>query len=157
MKCMNHKISILFVDGGTPFSKAVMSATQEEFSHVAIQYGDFVIHSNFRGLHVQSTRSFLKKAKIIKQVTIRGDHNRSRLLDLLDKHEFSGYDFGGMLFLGLYLFASKYLKLPLPKSNLWQATGMFMCHEWVYTFLNMENKPMATPGQLYKELLLRFP
>jgi hypothetical protein len=72
---------------------------------------------------------------------------------MLEKYEFSVYDLPAMLFLGLSLLVRRYLKLPLPKSNLWQSTGMFLCTEWVSVFLSQEENSMLTPWKLREKLL----
>ena len=86
--------------------------------------------------------------------TIGGQNllDMGRLGRLLEKYEFSLYDFGALFFLGFSFAARKYLKLPLPKSNLWQATGMFLCTEWGSEFIEGEQDSMITPYKLYQKL-----
>lgn len=146
------QVSVLFTSRVNSWAThLIMWATGEPFSHVAIRYGDFVVHSTFKGgLNVESYYHFIKNNSIYDEIEVSGDANT--LLQLLGEHEKSTYDIGAFFFLGLSLLARKYLKIPLPKSNLWQATGMFLCSGWVTKYLNQKENDMATPGDIYNAL-----
>jgi hypothetical protein len=153
-------MKILFTTGKTQISDLILWATQEDVSHVALQVTlegtDFVIHSNGKGLHIETLSSFLKKSKIIyalEKKTEEGDLRR--ILELFQDKEWTMYDLGATLFLGFSLLLRRYLKLPLPKSNLWQSTGMFMCVEWVSWVVDLKEESMCTPKRLHYILLGR--
>jgi len=65
----------------------------------------------------------------------------------VDSYEGSMYDYGAFLYIGL-----KCLLPFLPKINLWQTTGMFLCTEWVQEVLGREIDSMITPYKLYELL-----
>lgn len=153
---------ILFTKGDSVLSKAIRGATGEPVSHVALSFDfgmfDFIVHANLYGLHVESSDSFLRHSEIVysldsTEAPIPKDlKNKAKLKALLAKYEFTLYDFGGLLFTGLALLARRYLKFPLPKSNLWQTTGMFECTEWVTEYLESTEDSMITPYKLYLKL-----
>lgn len=134
-----------------------MGTTEEPCSHVALDFGWFIVHSNLRGVHIQHSSTFYKFSETVSALVSTQISSESRdmskLENMLEKYEFSLYDIFGMLFLALTLLARRYLKLPLPKSNLWQSTGMFLCTEWVASFLDISENSMLTPWKLREKLL----
>lgn len=149
-------MKILFTKSDKLLSKIIRDVLEEPISHVALQFGNFVVHSNLIGLHIEWAPNFIKHSEIVHTMAPIED-NLSELLkldNLLSKYEFSFYDFGALLFMGVSFTLRKYLKVPLPKSNLWQSTGMFLCTEWVTKYLHDKENSMITPYQLYQNLLL---
>lgn len=57
------------------------------------------------------------------------------------------YDFGALFYLAL-----RVLFPWLPKKNLWQTSGMFLCTEWVTEVLEGEEDSMITPYKLFLRL-----
>lgn len=79
--------------------------TKEDVSHCAIELPTGVIlHSNFRGLRLQSSRLFRRDNEIIYEIPIFTDISvqKQRLNDLFDKYEFSLYDVGALFFLAYH-------------------------------------------------------
>lgn len=135
-----------------------MNITKEDISHIAILITlagkKFVIHSNLLGVHIETYESFIKHSKIIYTLEKKNSSKDTRkILNLLAEYEWSSYDFGAVIFLGISLLLRRYLKIPLPKSNLWQSTGMFMCVEWVSKYIDLKEESMLTPKKLYYTLL----
>ena len=148
---------ILWTRGTSPASKAICGVTGEDVSHVAIHVKvkdlDLVFHSNFLGLHVELLSTFKRHSKIIYALEMEDiPSDLKYLYDTFSKEAGAFYDFGALFFIGFSLLARHYLKVPLPKSNLWQSTGMYICTEWVeriawrYPDCDMS---MYTPKQLY--------
>ena len=136
------------------FSDLICEVTQEPVSHVSIYdpEEEQVYHSSFRGVEKLHIRKFLPMQENTLFYPI--DINPEELEKKFDKYKRSWYDVGGLLFLGFSLLVRRYLRLPLPKSNLWQATGMFLCTEWVSEVINDKEQSMITPYGMYQELLL---
>lgn len=148
-------MKIIFTRGNTPISKAIMKVTSEPVSHTGllIEYpsGDrIVIHSNLLGLQAEPYEDFIKHSTVLYSVDV--DHDESKLAKTLDKYKYSKYDFGAFMFLGLSLLLRSKFGILLPKSNLWQATGMFLCTEWVSFYINDKEDSMVTPYGLYLRL-----
>lgn len=153
-------MKILFTKGTSSFSKLITSVTREDVSHVAILINlakrEFVIHSNLLGLHMETYESFLKHSKVLYALEKKeSSENLSLVLKLLAEYEWSWYDFGAISFLGISLLLRTWFKIPLPKSNLWQSTGMFMCVEWASKYVDLKEESMMTPKRLYYILLGR--
>lgn len=144
-------MKIVFTKSNRLFSKLIMAVTDEPVSHVILEFGEFVIHSNLLGLHVESKESFYKTSFPVFSVDCH-DLEEHPLFHLLASEEHSLYDFGAFLFLGISLLARHYLRIPLPKSNLWQATGMFICTEWITRVIDQKEDSMITPYKLYLRL-----
>ncbi len=70
----------------------------------------------------------------------------------MESYEFHLYDYGAFFFLGFCLLARKYLKIPLPKSNLWEHSGMFLCVGWLSEVAINKEDDMITPCKLYEKL-----
>jgi hypothetical protein len=143
-------MSVLFTKSDSPLSRLIRGVTGEPISHCALRWDELVVHSNLRGVHITHLHSFTKQSEILYEVPVIEDRNK--LTDLLVNAEGSLYDVGALLFLGLTLWCRRYLHLPLPKSNLWQASGMYLCTEFVTKYIDREEDSMITPYKLYLHL-----
>jgi hypothetical protein len=76
---------------------------------------------------------------------------KSNIEEKCKKYDKSWYDMGAGFFIGLSFLARRYLKIPLPKVNLWQSSGMFICTEWATESIG-EVDSMITPYGLYLKL-----
>ena len=138
-------MQILFTTSRSPISWLIRRITGEPVSHCAIQVGSFVVHSNFFGVHIEPISVFLEKSRVVFSVEIASNHQK--LMKSLSTNWHHPYDFGALLYLGL-----RYLCPLLPKANLWQSSGMFMCTEWVTTVILGKQDSLLTPYQLYLRL-----
>ena len=149
-------MKILFTRGQSLLSKAIRSATKEPVSHCALQFSfgelDLVIHSNLLGVQMELVETFLRTCEVVYAIENSEESLKSKMLALLEIREHKLYDFGALLFVGMRLWLRAKLKIPLPKANLWQSSGMFMCTEWVSEFVNGEVDSMITPYGLYLKL-----
>lgn len=105
------------------------------------------MHSNLYGVHIDTEEYFRKQCEVV--YSVEAAYDPYKMTNLIGSKDHSSYDFGGLLYCGLrILFPS------LPKKNLWQTTGMYMCTEWVQEALGTEKiDSMITPYQLYLQLL----
>lgn len=146
-------MQILFTAGRSWLSRTIQHVLDEPVSHVAIQCGAAVVHSNLLGVHVTSVDKFSKTAAVI--LIHNTPDQPQKILDVLSRTDRSMYDFGALLFLGLAFLARRYLHLPLPKMNLWQATGMYLCTELATEVLDGDTDSLITPYQLFKRIVRR--
>lgn len=71
----------------------------------------------------------------------------------LDENYGKPYDYLSLLFLGIRYTLLKILPSKfVPKRNLWQLSGMFMCTELVTEVITKERDSMITPYKLYLKL-----
>lgn len=154
-------MKILFTKGSSPLSKAIIGVTGESVSHCALDFGAFIVHSNLLGVNIEWANFFKKQTIVI--YTLQRNYlpgTQSMVdandLDILDKtltnDENAIYDFGALLFAGLAILAKHYLKIPLPKTNLWQSSGQFICTEWVQEITKDPIDSMLTPEGLYNKM-----
>lgn len=143
-------MNILFTRGSNIFSRAICRVLNEPVSHVAIEYGGLVIHSNFRGLHIEPLAHFLQHSLVRYSIPYHGISVIS-FHDELARNWKATYDIGAFLWM-----TTRHLLRPLiqlPKANLWQCTGMFLCTEWVTHVLSGGREDSEiTPYQLYRKL-----
>lgn len=104
------------------------------------------MHSNLLGVHIDPLAKFLKSSKVVFSIELPADPDK--MIRLIKSERHKSYDFGGLLYCGLRLMFPA-----LPKKNLWQTTGMYMCTEWVQEALGVEKiDSMITPYGLYLQL-----
>lgn len=139
---------LLFTKGKGPVGQTVAWALRSRMSHVVIEYNGLVFHSNFWGVHAIPIERFLEKAKVIEIVEI--DLTWRELRTNFNKYWHARYDFLAFLHLGVRAVLRR-AGLKLPKANLWQVTGMFLCTEWVTRTLHGTERTL-TPEQLYERL-----
>jgi len=148
-------MKILFTRSKSPLSWLIRAVTREPVSHCAVLYNGLVAHSNLLGLHLTGENHFRETTEVVYEVTIPSidqHEDHQKFWKLLDEEEGSLYDFGALLFLGFCLILRSIFKIPLPKSNLWAASGMFVCTEWVTEVVSEEEDAMITPYGLYLKL-----
>ena len=147
-------MKILWTKSNLPLSVLIQKVTHEPVSHVGILLNGKVIHSNMRGLSITKEADFRKSLDVVYEIEMPFDSEaEDKLLKLIDRDKGNFYDIGALVFLGICFTLRAVFKIPLPKHNLWQATGMFLCTEWVSKALNDKEDSMITPYGLYLKLL----
>lgn len=134
---------ILFTRNSSFLSRLIRYLTKEEVSHCVIEQGGVVFHSNLLGgVHLETGTHFHRKNETV--YSLEAGAGVGKIEAALERYELSGYDFGGLFYLGLRCV------LPfLPKANLWQSSGMMLCTEWVQEALGQKPDPSLTPYKLY--------
>ena len=130
-------------------SKIIQAVLKEPVTHCAIRYDDYVIHSTYNGVRVEHVTEFIKHSKVVHEIKIRRDLHK--LFLTLAKYCRANYDYGAMFYLGFYYLLRR-IGLPLPKKNLWQGTGMFLCTEFITQYIDEKEDSMITPYGLYLRL-----
>lgn len=147
-------MKILWTKSKLPLSVLIRKVTKEPVSHVGILLNGKVIHSDLKGLSVASESEFRKSHDVIYELEMPCDSDaEDNLVSLIDKEKGNFYDIGALIFLGITFTLRAFFKIPLPKRNLWQSTGMFLCTEWVSKALDGKEDSMITPYGLYLKLL----
>ena len=135
-------MKILFTKSDLLGSKLIRAVTEEPVSHCAILHGDQVTHSTFYGVVTESYEEFAAVNEVVHSVEVKNAPI------LIKGHKGSCYDFGAFIYLGLRLL----FPLILPKKNLWQTTGMFLCTEFVthvfttYWFIGLYSRDADSGG-----------
>lgn len=145
-------IEVAFTTSDHYLSQIICDITGENVSHcILIIDRKWVIHSNISGVHAEYIESFLEHSKIVTRIELP-QVSESQVLRSLDKYHGKWYDFGALLFSGLILITRKYFPKLVPKQNLWQTTGMFLCTEFVSETLFHQEDSLITPGQLREKV-----
>lgn len=137
-------MKILFTQSPLIASRLIRKITGEPVSHCAIEIDGTVIHSNFLGVHPQSAEGFRDHCTVWGEVPFPDDFKK--MFEQTCAGWGRRYDFGALLYLAL-----RYLLPWLPKKNLWQTSGMYLCSEWVSSYFGEEDA-MITPYRLYLKL-----
>lgn len=147
------KIKVLFTTRDNFFSRLICDTTASTVSHCALEIPSLkmVIHSNIKGVHIEYYKTFRAHNNIVYELSSVYEFGDTVLDSLMESHEFRCYDCAALLFLGVSLMLRKYLKIPMPKSNLWNTSGM-ICTELVTSFVDSRSDPMITPQGLYEKL-----
>lgn len=139
---------ILFTRGDTWWSDIICSVLDEPVSHVAVLRDNIVYHSDLLGVRKELYEEFAERQSSIISVGVGRIDN---LEERYSQYRHYSYDVLAMLFIGLSFIVRRFLPVPLPKANLWEVTGMFICTEWVTKVLGKVDS-MITPWGLYKKL-----
>lgn len=107
---------------------------------------------------METLKSFKTKAEIVYALEkFETEDELDHVMNIYTEKEWSWYDIGALLFIGLSLLARRFLKIPLPKSNLWNTSGAFICTEWVEKALKdwnyQDDISMYTPQKIYYVLI----
>jgi len=146
-------MQVIFTRNNSPISRLIRAVTREDVSHCGILIGGYVVHSNFLGLQIEPSEKFRKHSTIIHRVQVQARPDMLERLHYLYTRPYRPlYDFGAILFLGLSLSLRNYLRIPLPKSNLWASTGMYLCTELITDIIDGREDAMLTPYGLYLKL-----
>lgn len=143
-------MEILFSKNNKPLSRAICSVTKEPVSHCAIRVGDFVLHSTICGPEIRTFEYFRNKNEIIASIQVPLDSKAA--ISWMTRMDDTGYDYLALAYLGIRYTCKVWLKLPLPKANLWRVSGMYMCTELVTAILFEKADALLTPYQLYLKL-----
>ena len=144
-------MQILFTTGRTWLSRTICDVLDEPVSHVAVLCGDTVFHSNLLGARLETERDFMKSHSVVARYTV--PDAAQRILDVAARRRRAAYDFGALLFLGVTFAVRRYLKIPMPRQNLWQTTGMFICTELVTEVIDGSEDSLCTPYGLLRRLV----
>lgn len=140
-----------------PVSRWIVDVTGEPVSHTAIRLGDFVYQSSFLGVVQTPYKEFAKNYIIrFSLAPIDSDYNdrlAERLIYGFPKLKNKPYDYPGLFYLSMRYILKKYCGMGIPKKNLWQLSGMYLCTEFVEDILNEESDAMITPYKLYFKML----
>lgn len=139
-----------------PVSKLILELTGESVSHTVIRNGDFVYQSSFAGVEQVKASEFLSAYTVGYSLSPSDDRLNeelvSRLVERVVALRGTPYDFPALFYLGLSYSLFSLFKVDLPKKNLWQLSGMYLCTEFVEDVIDIKSDPMVTPYKLYLKL-----
>jgi len=142
---------LVFTTRDTFVSKAIRYITEEPVSHVAIRCNNIVVHSTGKGGVEETTwDEFQERYTMVSQAEVQA--NKQQVRGVVEQYKNARYDYPALLWLGARYLMKKYLRINIPKVNLWQITGMFTCTEFVTKVIDGEEDSLITPYQLYKRL-----
>lgn len=133
-------MQIIFTKNNSIMSRIIRRLTREPVSHCAILDEGYIVHSNLLGVNVSKPADF--HSEIMFRVEI--EYDSDKLATSVEKYKGRFYDFGALLYMG-----ARCIFKGLPKKNLWQCSGMFLCTEWVTQVLENREVSDITPYQLY--------
>jgi hypothetical protein len=126
-----------------------MRVTKEPVSHCALEIGGYVIHSDFLGVRAEESSVFRGRVEVVHEVSVPDNYPLVLSKFSGARVRKAGYDLGAFVYLGLRLLLPKLV----PKKNLWQSSGMYLCTEWVTHVLDGKADSLITPYKLYLRLM----
>lgn len=141
-------IEVLFTKSAKIGSLIIRDLTGEDCSHCALFEPDtgMVIHASFTGIAELPIEEFLRDHEIVHHLELPS-------IEVEDLHFplGRGYDFFGLIYLGLR-FSLKKIGIEIPKANLFNVSGLYLCTEFVSLEILGKADSDITPGQLYLKL-----
>lgn len=146
-------MQILFTTRDEFFSNSIRAITKEDVSHVALKFNDWlVVHSNIKGVHLETYQSFKKRNNIINILQANNTYPAEVIRQAISKEENKPYGIVEFCVLPIRLLAQRYvpgLTLDLDYGDI---SGMYICTEIVQHLLDMDYG-VITPGELREQLL----
>jgi len=143
-------MQLLFTNNDMLLSRLIRRVTGEPVSHVALAVGDFVIHSRGdRGVTLETRLAFDRINRTLFTIELPDDPT---VVPRIHRMERAGYDYPALVYLGIRAVLPSWLRRKLPKANLWQLSGSYICTEFITAALGQPVDSMITPYQLYKKL-----
>lgn len=143
---------------GSFVSDAIQNLTGESVSHTAIRHYNNVYHSSYKGVNKESYNKFCGENKIYYALAPTTDEYNdavvSRLIANFSKEKGSFYDLPALAYMTLRYILKDSLGIEIPKKNLWQLSGMYMCTEFVTGIVDREVDSTITPYKLYLKMKL---
>ena len=148
-------MKILFVKRPNNYvSHLISKVTGEPESHVAIELDmGIVVDSSALGISLKPTKHFRSKTEVLRELVPVQRRNDKQVFEKVETYYGKFYDYGALAYLALVFTLRNYLKIPIPKSNLWQSSGLYMCTEFVAEVVTEKNDPMITPTKLGDKLI----
>lgn len=151
-------MKILFtVNPTSTVSKLILKLTKEPVSHTAILLDGYVYHSNYKGVNKIKYEDFLKVNEMVFSISpVEASVDEATTKALVEKFpllEGSIYDLPAILYIGARYILREYLGMRLPKKNLWQVSGMYLCTEFVSDIVDSKVNSNITPYKLYLQLV----
>lgn len=150
-------ITILGTTRDEFFSGIIRRVTGEPISHIAIRVKNKVLHSNRDGVVIDDYDYFIEHNKVIYEIKPRLRSTEKAIANkIASSEDMLGrkYDFFAILFLGFMLLLRLWFSKSIPKQNLWDVSGMYICTEYVSEITNIEkDNAMITPEELIKAII----
>jgi hypothetical protein len=144
-------MKLIFTRSNSFLSRMIRFLTGEPVSHVAFVVDDFIIHSTLFGPEIRTLQWAEAHYEVLFEKPVP-ESSRARILSVMTNYDSHSYDFTGLLYLGIRYAMKKYLRLSLPKANLWQVSGMLTCVEFATVAVDAHEESMLTPFGLCARL-----
>jgi hypothetical protein len=143
---------VIFCDSDSLAAKAIRDVTKEPESHVALLFGNVVLHYRFLGFESMHIAEF---EQIYKVGCILAPPVEIMVSDeaIIKNYSKGAYDFLGMIYVGIFLIFRDIFGLTLPGGNYWQEKRDKFCVEFAAEITLGESGSMTTPTGLKNKLL----
>lgn len=145
-------MKVIFTQGDSWVSKAICWATKSPISHVAIEIGEVVFHSNFLGPQVDLAENFNRHARrIVSYETNTRVYEAVDLLHFYLQRKHRHYDFMLFLWLAFYCISLRIFGIAPSKKTIWRVSGAYLCTEFVDEFI-FDDEQSTIPQELIDKL-----
>jgi hypothetical protein len=143
---------VIFCESDNFVSKQIKAITHEDDSHVALLFGETVLHFRFLGFESMALEEF----KLIYDIHSILCPEVGILVSekaVIDHYHGKAYDFLGMIYVGVFLLFRDILGITLPGGNYWQNKRDRFCVEFAAEICLGVRGSMWTPTQ-FRHILL---
>lgn len=145
---------VIFCDSDNFVARSIKDITHEVESHVALLFGDVVLHFRFLGfesMHLDEFKSLYHIGTILEapKAVLVAPHA------IIDHYKGKSYDFFGMVYVGIFLLVRDFLGVHLPGGNRFESRRDRFCVEFAAEICLGERGSMMTPGQFKNKLLAK--
>jgi len=143
---------VIFCESDNFVSKQIKAITHEDDSHVALLFGDTVLHFRFLGfesMHIDEFKMIYDIHSILKapKEIMVSEHA------VINHYHGKAYDFLGMLYVAMFLLFRDIMGITLPGGNYWQNKRDRFCVEFAAEICLGVRGSMLTPTQFRNTLL----
>lgn len=137
---------VIFCDSDNFVAREIKQVTGENDSHVALLFGDTVLHFRFLGFESMHISEF-EQIYAIHDILEPKEHIMVSEAAVIRHYSGKAYDFIGMIYVGLFLLCRDLFGIHLPGGNYWQNKRDRFCVEFAAEVCLGEKGSMWTPGQ----------
>jgi hypothetical protein len=144
----------IFCDSDNFVARSIKDITHEAESHVALLFGDIVLHFRFLGFESMHIDEF----KSLYHIGTTLEAPQAVLVSpeaVIQQYKGKAYDFFGMIYVGFFLLFRDLFGLNLPGGNQFEARRDRFCVEFAAEICTGERGSMMTPGQFKNKLLAK--
>jgi hypothetical protein len=145
---------VIFCDSDNFVARSIKDITNEDESHVALLFGDTVLHYRFLGfesMHIAEFEQIYKISAVLsppKEIMISEQ-------SVIKANKGGAYDFLGILYVAFFLFMRDFFGITMPGGNYWQNKRDKFCVEFAAEICLGDRGSMMTPGKFKNKLLVR--
>lgn len=158
-------MKLVWTKSTKPLSLLIRAITGQDCSHFAFVFNNrakgVMFESNLLGTHIKFYESSKPHFEIVHELNLDVPVPiEDAIWDVVvEKYDGKRYDIGGALYLGVRILMRRFLKIPLPKQNIWADPNAYFCDEVFEALHFIDSLPkipvsngLETPHDVWEKL-----